>query len=151
VVKFIELIQTQNNVYLIYEYCNGGTLEQLIQSQGRLKEQEAVELMRQIIKGMQSVVELNIVHRDLKPQNILFHNQVVKIIDFGFCKPLYNQNLAKTMLGSPIYMVPFYDFRLQKFLRDRSTVEKLIFGVWESYSLKCSMGSVLTMHKILPV
>jgi serine/threonine protein kinase len=106
VVKFIELIQTQNNVYLIYEYCNGGTLEQLIQSQGRLKEQEAVELMRQIIKGMQSVVELNIVHRDLKPQNILFHNQVVKIIDFGFCKPLYNQNLAKTMLGSPIYMAP---------------------------------------------
>ena len=73
-VKFIELIQTQNNVYLIYEYCNGGTLEQLIQSQGRLQEQEAVELMRQIIKGMQSVVELNIVHRDLKPQNILFHN-----------------------------------------------------------------------------
>lgn len=33
--------------------------------------------------------------------------QRVKIGDFGFCKGLKpEENLAKTMLGSPIYMAP---------------------------------------------
>ena len=46
-------------------------------------------------------------HRDIKPDNILIHNGNLKIADFGFCKPLENANeLAQTMLGSPIYMAP---------------------------------------------
>lgn len=46
-------------------------------------------------------------HRDIKPDNILIHNGNVKIADFGFCKPLENQNdMVATMLGSPIYMAP---------------------------------------------
>ncbi len=46
-------------------------------------------------------------HRDLKPDNILIHNNVIKLGDFGFCKPLEDKNdLANTMLGSPIYMAP---------------------------------------------
>lgn len=46
-------------------------------------------------------------HRDIKPDNILLHNGMIKIADFGFCKPLENANeLAQTMLGSPIYMAP---------------------------------------------
>jgi len=27
-------------------------------------------------------------HRDIKPENILIHNGILKIADFGFCKPL---------------------------------------------------------------
>jgi serine/threonine-protein kinase ULK/ATG1 len=27
-------------------------------------------------------------HRDLKPDNILMHNGMIKLGDFGFCKPL---------------------------------------------------------------
>ena len=39
--------------------------------------------------------ELNIMHRDIKPDNILFHNKIVKIADFGFCKGLkYSEDLA---------------------------------------------------------
>jgi len=46
-------------------------------------------------------------HRDLKPDNILFHNNVLKLGDFGFCKNLKTaDNMASTMLGSPIYMAP---------------------------------------------
>lgn len=46
-------------------------------------------------------------HRDVKPDNILFHNGIVKLGDFGFCKNLTNNNdMTATMLGSPIYMAP---------------------------------------------
>ena len=46
-------------------------------------------------------------HRDLKPENILFNQEKVKLGDFGFSKGFKrDENLAKTMLGSPIYMAP---------------------------------------------
>ena len=46
-------------------------------------------------------------HRDLKPTNILLHNGVIKLADFGFCKSLAEPNqMAQTMLGSPLYMAP---------------------------------------------
>jgi serine/threonine protein kinase len=46
-------------------------------------------------------------HRDLKPSNILLHDGKIKLADFGFCRLLKNkEEMAKTMLGSPIYMAP---------------------------------------------
>lgn len=49
----------------------------------------------------------SIMHRDLKPDNIFFHNGNLKLGDFGFCKTLGKENdMASTMLGSPIYMAP---------------------------------------------
>lgn len=46
-------------------------------------------------------------HRDLKPTNILLHEGVVKLADFGFCRPLKSKDeMVQTMLGSPIYMAP---------------------------------------------
>ena len=32
VVKFVEMLKTNNYVYLVYEYCEGGTLEELMRS-----------------------------------------------------------------------------------------------------------------------
>ena len=107
VVKFIEMITTYNNIYFVYEFCNGGTLEDAIFSRGYYLESEAMVIFNQIVNGLCSVVQLNIMHRDLKPQNILFHNGIAKIADFGFCKPLNTRkDMAKTILGSPIYMAP---------------------------------------------
>jgi serine/threonine protein kinase len=36
VVRFIELLKTQNNYYFVYEYCNGGTLEKYLQQNHHL-------------------------------------------------------------------------------------------------------------------
>lgn len=107
VIKFIELIKTENNYYFIYEYCNGGTLEDVILSNGYLTEEMSRKILKQIIHGLDAVNKNFILHRDLKPQNIFFHDGEAKIGDFGFCKQLKGRaDMAKTMLGSPIYMAP---------------------------------------------
>jgi serine/threonine protein kinase len=60
-----------------------------------------------MLKAFRTLTKYNIMHRDIKPGNILLHNGVIKIADFGFCKPLNSsKDLAQTMLGSPIYMAP---------------------------------------------
>ena len=45
-------------------------------------------------------------HRDFKLPNILKHNGVIKIADFGFSKILGEEHYASTMLGSPLNMAP---------------------------------------------
>jgi serine/threonine protein kinase len=30
IINFIEVLKTVNNIYFVYEYCEGGTLEQLL-------------------------------------------------------------------------------------------------------------------------
>ncbi|XP_015787944.1 eukaryotic translation initiation factor 2-alpha kinase 1-like [Tetranychus urticae] len=44
----------------------------------------AIDIMIQILRGVQHLHEHNLIHRDIKPQNILFSSAgVVKIADFG--------------------------------------------------------------------
>ena len=47
-----------------------------------------------------------IVHRDFKLPNILKHNGIIKIADFGFSKILGEDAFTTTMLGSPLNMAP---------------------------------------------
>ena len=112
IVRYIDMLKTVNNFYFVYEYCNGGTLEKLMQQyrsspEKVMPEPKAIYYFKQIVEAFKILTKLNIMHRDLKPDNILLHNGIIKIADFGFCKSLTSpQGLAETMLGSPLYMAP---------------------------------------------
>ena len=107
IIQFIEMLKTVNHYYFVYEYCNGGTLEDKMRQKKYFSEDEALPILRQIINAFRSLYSDNIIHRDVKPSNILFHNDVIKIADFGFCKQLNEQNeLCLTSVGSPMYMSP---------------------------------------------
>ena len=81
--------------------------EKILKPKKSIGEKQALQYFRQLINGFKVLAEHNIMHRDIKPENILIHNGVLKIADFGFCKPLEHQDgMAETMLGSPIYMAP---------------------------------------------
>lgn len=107
IIKYFDMLKTVNNFYFVYEYCNGGTLEKILKKNSSLSEKQSLHYFRQLINAFKVLAERNIMHRDIKPDNILIHNGILKIADFGFCKPLEHQDgMAETMLGSPIYMAP---------------------------------------------
>lgn len=58
------------------------------------------------MKGFQEISKHGIIHRDLKPANILVHQGAFKICDFGFAKYFGEAKMAKTCVGTPIYMSP---------------------------------------------
>ena len=62
--------------------------------------------MIQILNAFKTLVKNKIMHRDFKLANILLHDGNIKIADFGFSKLLGSENLASTMLGSPLNMAP---------------------------------------------
>lgn len=107
IVKYFGKLQTANNIYLIFEFCRGGTLEDLIKKEGMLAESKALAVFDQILNAFSELRRLNIMHRDLKPSNILIDNGEAKLADFGFCKKLNGEyDMTKSIVGSPIYMAP---------------------------------------------
>lgn len=101
------MLCTPANYYLVYEYCNGGTLAEYIKRKGRLSEEEALRILEQLRAAFEALFAAHILHRDIKPTNILFNNGAIKLADFGFCKELLKENdMTQTMVGSPIYMAP---------------------------------------------
>lgn len=106
IIKLYDIKKTSNNIYLMLEYCNEGDLMQYLKKRGKLTEEEAVEIFIQILNAFKTLVKSKIMHRDFKLANILKHNGIIKIADFGFAKILDDDTYAKTMLGSPLNMAP---------------------------------------------
>src|SRR5262245_23201333 len=56
-----------NLYYLVMEYLEGETLQELLQRRGKLPAAEAVRLVHQALLGLQHLFEQALIHRDLKP------------------------------------------------------------------------------------
>jgi serine/threonine protein kinase len=77
------------------EYVPGTNLRPLIESRS-LSAEQAVAVMRQVLKGLAHAHGAGLIHRDIKPENILIHERsakegyavggVVKVTDFGLGK-----------------------------------------------------------------
>ena len=71
------------------------------------KEEELINITRQIINGLLYLKSKNISHRDIKPQNILiFPNNNYKLSDFGEAKIVKNLSSLRTLKGCELYMSP---------------------------------------------
>ena len=124
IIKLYDIKQSEKYIFLITEYCNGGSLSKSLEKYMKINKrpftQEIVQyLMRQVVAGVQYLHNKRIIHRDLKLDNLLLNfpnladkeklNMLgcqVKIIDFGFARYLPANNIAESILGSPINMSP---------------------------------------------
>lgn len=84
IVKCYQLHKTNNGkLGLILEYCEGGSLSELIRDQGPLLYDTAVYASKCLAEAIKYLHDLNIVHCDIKPHNILISNGTIKLADFG--------------------------------------------------------------------
>ncbi|MDR1533774.1 MAG: protein kinase [Planctomycetota bacterium] len=96
--------------YLVNEYIDGGTVQDLIVNHGSLPPEETVEFAIQAAKGLVAAFQAGIIHRDIKPENLMLtRNGVLKIADFGLAKSMLPGQAASEsglILGTPFYMSP---------------------------------------------
>ncbi|KAM3134202.1 hypothetical protein pb186bvf_013720 [Paramecium bursaria] len=106
--KVNDIFETQNNTYIITEYCEQGDLADIVENQ-ILTETRALEILDQILKGMKELQKQRILHRDIKPANILISKNICKLADFGFAIDdvgVDSSNVRKFSVGTPLYMAP---------------------------------------------
>ncbi|KAF0992530.1 hypothetical protein HZS_345 [Henneguya salminicola] len=107
IVKLLEVIETDNNLYLIMEYCSGGEVFDYLVSHGKMKEKEARIKFRQILSAVDYCHQRHVIHRDLKAENLLLDTNLnIKIADFGFSNEYHPGGKLETFCGSPPYAAP---------------------------------------------
>ena len=136
ILKLFDKMKIKNNIYLITKFCNGGTLQDIIDKKYKngLKEEDAIIYLRQIAEGFFAMHNsgYKIIHRDLKLANIFLDDNGVVIGDFGFAK--LGESRAFTELGTPFYMAP----------------ETLLKNKKVDYNNKCDIWSIgVCFYKLL--
>ncbi len=108
IIKLIDHFEDENNLYLVMELANQGTLMDMLNKYGKLKERVAAKIMRDTILAIEFLHSKNIIHRDLKPENILIGTSGhAKLSDFGWSSKLSNNDdRRKTFCGTPDYISP---------------------------------------------
>eukprot|EP01130_Rhizamoeba_saxonica_P006769 TRINITY_DN2704_c1_g1_i2.p1 TRINITY_DN2704_c1_g1~~TRINITY_DN2704_c1_g1_i2.p1 ORF type:complete len:296 (-),score=50.83 TRINITY_DN2704_c1_g1_i2:28-915(-) len=105
VVEYICSYQVKNELWLITEYLEGGTLSIACRSH-KFSDQHIAFIARSILRGLEFMHNKGIVHRDLKSSNVMLSLQgTVKIIDFGLCA-FFGEEEKMQVLGSPYWMSP---------------------------------------------
>ncbi len=91
--------------FLTMEYVDGEDLSTLLRRIGRLPEDKALDIARQLCAGLAAAHERGVLHRDLKPANVMIDgNGQVRITDFGLAAIV--GQVDQVRVGTPAYMAP---------------------------------------------
>jgi len=130
ILRFLEAKKTSNNIYIFFEFCNGGDLRRFLDIKGgKLDEKLTKVIVKQIGEGLNFLNQNKAMHRDLKLDNILLNfpeykeegsvtdeyirnfdptQEKIEVIigDLGFARSLGNSSLAESYCGTPLNMAP---------------------------------------------
>ncbi|HZE99652.1 MAG TPA: serine/threonine-protein kinase, partial [Planctomycetota bacterium] len=110
IVATLEMSKEENYTYIVMEYVDGGSLVDALMREKKLPPLKAVEIMCDILAGLDHAHKRGVIHRDIKPANVLLTAQGrAKVIDFGLAKDAEAQTiltLSGNVVGTPAYMAP---------------------------------------------
>jgi len=87
IVTIYDLGEHDGNPYLVMEFLEGQSLENVIRTHSPISLEEKLDIVIQVCEGVGYAHERQIIHRDIKPANVMFvQDRRVKIVDFGIAR-----------------------------------------------------------------
>jgi eukaryotic-like serine/threonine-protein kinase len=128
VVRAFHVGESAGRHFIVMEFLEGETLDEVLVRRKKLPVGEAVRLVRQTLDGLQHLHSRNMVHRDLKPSNLMIlpsgvkgadttWESTIKILDIGLGRELFDESAPEGLIdtqitvegavvGTPDYMAP---------------------------------------------
>jgi serine/threonine-protein kinase len=102
-----DVMEADGHEFLAMEYVDGEDLASLLRRIGRLPEERAVRMARELCAGLGAVHDQGILHRDLKPANVMVDGRGrVRLADFGLAAVAREIASGDIGSGTPAYMSP---------------------------------------------
>ncbi|EEA28711.1 serine/threonin protein kinase, putative [Talaromyces marneffei ATCC 18224] len=114
----IEAISIHSQLWVVCEYCPGGSVKTLASTSlylvemratgDKLEEKYIIPIARELASGLRAIHDAGIIHRDVKAGNILIHEEGrLQICDFGVAGILQSKvDKRSTWIGTPHWMPP---------------------------------------------
>ena len=111
VVTVLDIGDEGGQPYIVMEYMEGGSLDDLLQQaeHRRLPMEQALRIAEQVCQALEHAHSRGIIHRDLKPGNVwLTQDRTAKLGDFGLAVALDRSRLTQAgmIVGTANYMPP---------------------------------------------
>jgi len=113
IVRAYDIDQDENLHFLVMEYVDGASLQEIVKKFGPLPILHACHYVRQSAIGLQHAHEAGLVHRDIKPGNLLVDRTgTLKVLDMGLARFFHDEEdiLTKkydeSVLGTADYLAP---------------------------------------------
>jgi serine/threonine-protein kinase len=107
VCRVYDIGEAEGHTFLTMEYVDGEDLASLLRRIGRLPQDKAIEMARQLCAGLAAAHDRGVLHRDLKPANVMIDGRGrLRITDFGLARPAEAIQGAEALAGTPAYMSP---------------------------------------------
>ena len=82
------------------ELLPGGTLKERVENEGPLAPVEAIDVILQVVSGLEAAHDAGVLHRDIKPSNCFVDvDGAVKVGDFGLAIPAL-EHISLTAIGT---------------------------------------------------
>lgn len=131
------LEHTATGRYLVMDYCEGGTLRNLMGEESRLTLAHSLKIVADVLAGLDHAHSRGIVHCDIKPENILMHvhsgGWTARISDFGIARLKQEIVRQNSNTGSPAYMAPERFYGQYSVASDLYSVGILLFELLAGY------------------
>jgi serine/threonine-protein kinase len=95
-------------LYYVMPYVEGESLRQALDRLGQIPADEAIAYVQEIAAALDYAHRQGIVHRDMKPENVMLHEGIATLMDFGIAKALGGDSssaITQTgmFVGTPAY------------------------------------------------
>lgn len=105
--RVYDVVDVEGRHCLSMEYVDGEDLASLLKRIGRLPQDKALEIARQLCAGLAAAHDRGVLHRDLKPSNVMIDGRGrVRITDFGLAVVSGATVEHGETSGTPAYMAP---------------------------------------------
>ncbi|XP_042541784.1 sperm motility kinase 2B-like [Dipodomys spectabilis] len=107
IIRLFEVVESEERIYLVMEYLDGGDLADHLKKVQRMREEEARQVFRQVLRAIKYCHDNGISHRDIKPDNIIFDSKgTAKLGDFGFSVRFQPGQELEGEYGTMAYWAP---------------------------------------------
>jgi serine/threonine-protein kinase len=111
VVTTLDAGEVDGHHYIVMEYIEGETVQEILDDGYVFEEDEAIEVVLRVSEALKHVHAMGLIHRDVKPANVMLRpDGLVKLIDLGLARSIDDEDWmaseAGMAVGTPEFISP---------------------------------------------